>query len=99
MNLTPELKEQTDRLYKSDPVKFKRIAAWVAQGRKHGYSEAVMAEAIRRFWDWRAVDEWYPYLDTILTKVDGDRSKAASDLEHESHKEEVREASKMFLVK
>ena len=101
MGLIPELKEQTDALYFSDPVKFKRIAAWVAQGRKYEYSEPVMAEAIRQFraGHYDLVDDWYPYLDTILEKVDKDRNRDEHDEEHRKHKEEVREASKMFLVK
>ena len=82
MNLIPELKQETDRLYGSDPIKFKRLAAWVSQGRKHHYPETDMAEALRQFWDYRMVDEWYPYLDEILLKVFKDRNRDASLAEH-----------------
>ena len=99
MNLSEELKIETDRLYYSDPVKFKRLAAWVAQGRKHGYSEPDMAEALREFWGYRAIDEWYPYLDTILTKVEKNRNRDGAVLEHELHKAEDKETARMFLVK
>jgi len=88
MNLIPELKEQTDRLYQSDPVKFKRIAAWVAQGRKHKYLETDMAAALREFWDYRMVEDWYPYLDSILEKVVTDRNRDTSFREHERRRAE-----------
>ena len=99
MNLSEELKIETDRLYYSDPVKFKRLAAWVAQGRKHGYSEPDMAEALREFWGYRAIDEWYPYLDTILTKVEKNRNRDGAVLEHELHEAEDKETARRFLGK
>lgn len=91
MGLIPELKEQTDRVYKYDPIKFKRIAAWVAQGRKHRYLETDMAEALRQFWDYRMIDEWYPYLDTILEKVVKDRNMRESETEHQRHLAELKD--------
>lgn len=91
MGLIPELKEQTDRVYKYDPIKFKRIAAWVSQGRKHRYLETDMAEALRQFWDYRMIDEWYPYLDTILEKVVKDRNVRESDAEHQRHLAELKQ--------
>lgn len=91
MNLIPELKKETDRLYGSDPVKFKRLAAWVAQGRKYRHLETDMAEALRQFWDYRAIDDWYPYLDKLLDKVEKDRGAAESDREHERLKRETEE--------
>lgn len=94
MNLSPELKEQTDRLYNSDPVKFKRVAAWVAQGRKHGYLEADMAAALREFWDYRQIDEWYPYLDTVLERVVKDVSIKTTTEAHEQEKRELAEWGK-----
>jgi hypothetical protein len=91
MNLIPELKKETDRLYNSDPVKFKRLAAWVAQGRKHGYLETDMAAALREFWDYRHIDEWYPYLDTVLEKVVKDVSSKTATQAHEREKAELAE--------
>lgn len=94
MNLSPELKKETDRLYYSDPVKFKRLAAWVAQGRKHGYLESDMAAALREFWDYRQIDEWYPYLDTVLERVVKDVSIKTSTEAHEREKAEIEEWGK-----
>lgn len=99
MNLSPELKREADRLYYSDPVKFKKLAVWIAQGRKNKYSEPDMAAALREFWDYRVIDEWYEYLDSILDRIVKDRNMNESVAEHEQHKADVREASKMFLVK
>jgi hypothetical protein len=101
MNLIPELKEIADTVYFSDPVKFKRLAAWIAQGRKRNWQETDMAETLRRFnkKDREEVGDWYPYLDKILTKVEADRNRDASLVDHERHKAEVREAAEMFRVK
>jgi hypothetical protein len=88
MNLIPELKLETDRIYQSDPVKFKRLAGWIAQGRKHKYLETDMAAALREFWDYRMVDDWYPYLDSILEKVVTDRNRDVSVREHERRQAE-----------
>jgi hypothetical protein len=101
MNLSPELKAAADAIYHSDPIRFKRLAIWIAQGRKHGYSEPNMADALKDFAkkDPATVDEWYPYLDTILSKVEKNRNRDGAVLEHERHKDEVREASRIFAVK
>lgn len=69
MGLTPELKAQTDRLYFSDTVKFKGLAAWVSKKRKLEVSEADMAEALRQFWDLHEVDDWLACLEEILVGV------------------------------
>jgi hypothetical protein len=102
MNLIPELKRETDRLYESDRVKFKRLAAWVAEGRKHEILETDMAAALRQFWDYRMVDDWYPYLDSILEKIVRERTVAVFDQEHLRRKaEEARplQGSVLSLVK
>lgn len=99
MNLIPELKEAADRVYYSDPVKFKRIAAWIGQGRKNDFRETDMAEALRQFWDYRVIDEWYPYLDTILDKVVKDRNMRESTAEHERFKSEPIAGPILNLVK
>ena len=99
MNLISELKKETDRLYYSDPVKFKKLGKWVAQGRKNNFRETDMAAALREFWDYRVIDDWYEYCDSILDRIVKDRNARESTQEHEKHKEEIREASKMFLVK
>ncbi len=91
MGLIPELKAAADAVYLSDPIKFKRLAAWIGQGRKHGWTEPDMAETLRRFWDYRAIDEWYSYLDSILERVVKDRNIAESDREHEKNKRELKE--------
>jgi hypothetical protein len=90
MGLIPELKEACDEVYYIDRKKFDGLAKWINQGRKHGYSEPDMAEALRRFkaGHYDLIDEWYPYLDTILEKVVGDRNAKESIAEHERFKQE-----------
>jgi hypothetical protein len=91
MGLSPELKEQSDRLYLSDKIKFQKLAAWIGQGRKHGYFESDMAEALSQFWEYRFIDDWYPYLDQILDKVVKNRNAGEHDLETERLRQEARE--------
>jgi hypothetical protein len=99
MNLIPELKKETDRLYYSDPVKFKKLAKWVAESRKNKFLETDMAEALREFWDYRAVTEWYEYLDSILIRIDKDRNRDESLAEHEHFKNEPIAKTMLELVK
>jgi hypothetical protein len=94
MNLTPELKAIADKVYYSDPVKFKRIAAWIGQGRKHGYPESEMTEALSQFWEYRFIDDWFPYLDEILDKVHKDRGMRESQAEHQRQMYELMQGSK-----
>ncbi len=91
MGLIPELKAAADAVYNSDPKKFRNLAKWIGQGRKHGYLETDMAEALRQFWDYRVIDEWYPYLDTVLEKVVKDRNRDRALEEYETFKREVTE--------
>ena len=91
MNLIPELKKETDRLYYSDPVKFKPLAKWIAQGRKGGATEPEMAETLRRFWDYRVIDGWYEYLDEILENVIKDRNRDEFLEQHEKNKKEMKQ--------
>jgi hypothetical protein len=102
MNLSPELKRETDRLYFSDRIKYKRVAAWVAEGRKEGFLESDMAEALRQFWDVRdEVSDWYPWLDAVVEGIDEKREKAEEKVrvdeferEHERRKALEREFSR-----
>lgn len=93
MNLIPELKAAADAVYFTDTKKFQGIAKWINQGRKHGWSEKSMAEALRQFKSghYDLVDEWYPYLDTILDRIVKDRNRDASDEEHRRHLAELKE--------
>jgi hypothetical protein len=105
MNLIPELKAETDRLYFSDRVKFKDLAKWVAESRKYEFSEPDMAEALRQFWDIRLViDHWYPYLDKILEEVENKRKGKEQkqeirkfEAEHERRKREEGKFAKEWL--
>src|SRR5262245_50097102 len=96
MNLIPALKEIADKLYNSDTEKFKRLAKWINQGRKYNHLEENMAIALWGLWEALQnpkveVLDWYPYADKILDDVEKDRGAAASDREHQRHKDEVRE--------
>ena len=87
-NLSPELKAETDRLYEFDPDKFSKLIVWVNQGRKEGFTEPDMAEALREFWGYRVIDDWYPYLDKILKKVETNGTRDAALERHEELKKE-----------
>lgn len=93
LGFIPELKLETDRLFNADRTKFKEIAHWVMQGRKYKHLETDMAEALRRFWDYRHIDDWWGYLDTILEEVEKNRSRDESLAEHERLKAEERQGS------
>ncbi len=97
-NLEPELKEIADKVYFSDTVKFKKLIVWIEQGRKFGALESDMAETLRQFWDYRFIDEWYPYLDSILEKVRADRNMRASDSEHGALKASELKRGEGFLT-
>ena len=89
MNLIPELKEIGDMIYYRDRDRYKKIAAWIGQGRKNGYPEVVMAEALRRCNDqpiFHEIPDWWGYADNVLEKVLVDSNRDASLAEHEAHK-------------
>lgn len=101
MNLIPELKAAADAIYYTDPAKFRTLAKWIGQGRKNGWSEEAMAKTLREFkaGSWDLVDEWYPYLDAMLKRIDKDLNRDESDAEARRHKEEIRDLSKDFFKK
>lgn len=97
LELSPELRVAADAVYKTDTKKFERIAVWLNEGKKHGFSDAVMAEALRQFLPHaRECREWYPYLDKIVYKADKDLNRDKHQAEHNRLKEETREASKVL---
>lgn len=96
-SLNPGIKRVADRIYNSDPVKFKRLVVWIKQAEKYNYSTPVIVAALLRFEPYAKVaDPWYPYLDKIIKKVEGDFNMGAARIDHERHKEEIRELSKTF---
>ncbi len=102
--MNEDIKRVADRIYYSNPKKFVRLVVWIRQAEKYKFETVVIVTALERFEKYAASvgDNWYPYLDKLIKKVDGDINADRSLSEHELHKEEVRDASKgrMFgLVK
>lgn len=89
MHLSPELKEQTDRLYFSDREKYKRVAAWVAEGRAEEFSESDMAETLRQFWPVRdEVEDFWPWCDRVIEAMVEEREREEKRLEFEREERE-----------
>jgi hypothetical protein len=104
-NLSVVLKTQTDRLFNSDPERYKRqrMAAWIEETRID-FKESDMAEAISQLYLVRDdVEDWYPWLDKVVEGIDGKREKAEEkarvdefEREHERRKALEREFSKQW---
>jgi len=91
-NLDENIKAVADRIYASNPERFKKLITWIKQAQKFHYSDPIITEALLRF-EPRAGEaaRWYPYLDRIIDKVRADYDKRQSDHEHESRKQGERE--------
>ena len=81
----PIFQEWTDKIYEADPVKFKRLVVWVRAAART-YQPEIIATALRQF---EAVagevsNAWWPYLDRILDKVEGDANASDAKAEHEA---------------
>ncbi len=97
LELSPELRVAADAVYKTDVKKYARLPVWLQEGKKHGFSDAVMAEALRRFLPYAAeCRDWYPYLDKIVYKADQDLNRDKHAAEHAKRKEELRKVSEAF---
>ncbi len=84
--LTKEVKEAGTRIYKLDPVKFRRLWIWMQKNRT--YPPEVLLDAFQKFGPYaKQIDDYWPYLDKCLKKAwaeyqqGGSKREAAGDLE------------------
>ena len=81
--LEGDLKLYCDAVYKSDPVKFKRLIEWVYRYQRAGWKDEDLAEALRMFYPHRdKIEIWWSYLTSLLGKAHVHTLEAES----ESHK-------------
>jgi hypothetical protein len=69
--LDPQIKAVADRIYASDPAKFRRLVVWIKSVEALDYQPAWIAQALTEF-EKSGGDlngEWWPYLDKIGQKV------------------------------
>ena len=80
-----EIKEVTDRIYLIDKVKFKKLVVWV-RAASRTYQPKTIAAALKQFEAAASEvsNDWWPYLDKILDKVEGDANARDSQAEHEA---------------
>ena len=95
--LDPTVKLWADKVYQSNPAKFRKLIVWIKECEKFNFTPVMVAMALERFFPYRdQIDQWYPYLDKLVKKAEGDINRDQHLLEHEQHKEEVRQASKIL---
>ena len=95
--LDPTVKLWADKVYQSNPAKFRKLIVWIKECEKYNFTPTMVAMALERFFPYRdQIDQWYPYLDKLVKKAEGDINRDQHLLEHEQHKEEVRQASKIL---
>ena len=81
--MNSEIKEWTDKIYEADPVKFRKLVVWVRAAART-YQPETIAAALREFEAAASgvSHAWWPYLDRILDKVEGDANARKSEEEH-----------------
>jgi hypothetical protein len=95
--LDPKIKEVTDLLFRKHREKFIkcRVMTWIGEAQKNSFPTDLIVETLKSFAP-RAgeIENWYPYLDKIIYKLDKDRSRDIHDIEHERNKQETAELAK-----
>jgi hypothetical protein len=95
--LDPKIKEVTDLLFRRHREKFIkcRVMTWIGEAQKNNFPTDLIAETLKSFAPRAAeIDNWYPYLDKIIYKLDKDRNRDIHDIEHERNKQETAELAK-----
>ena len=83
--MNSEIKQWTDRIYALDKVKFRKLVVWVRAAART-YQPEIIATALKQFQAAASgvSNDWWPYLDRILDKVEGDANARESQAEHEA---------------
>lgn len=82
--LEPGLRAVIDKIYRRDPVRYKRVIVWVKRCQKLGWKDEAIREAATMgdsFID--GAPNWFAYLTKLLPKAAGRTSETKSD-EHKS---------------
>jgi hypothetical protein len=88
-DLDLKIKEAADPIYKSDPVKFHRLGAWIRTAERHPYPPEAIAAALAKFNGYSStVKAWWSYLNTMVDQVYKDQCFAEHLAEHQEHKAE-----------
>lgn len=69
--LSDEIKRIADPIYRSNPVRFKRLIVWIKEKEKRDYPVETITTTLRLFWEREQkskVAEWWPYINRIFTK-------------------------------
>ena len=93
-SLQHPLKAVIEPIYKSDPVRYRRLIHWVWFNQKQGWPDEALIEAIKLAGpNIHKANNWWKLLTFLLPKAKGRAS------EHESyvHKVEIRETTQQFL--
>jgi hypothetical protein len=77
-------------IFKSNPKKYARLAAWIKAAEKKHRSEVVVTALVDFTPYAPKVDAWWPYLDKILDRTEKDMSFAEHEAEHNRRKEELK---------
>lgn len=78
-----------ERLFKSDPSRFRMIVVWINDKAKDNSLEVITAslEALEKQENSQKVNNWWPYANKIIEKI----RVRAFEAEHEKIKQEERE--------
>ena len=86
--MNKDIKPYSDRIYAIDKAKFRRLVVWIAAAERTYRPEIIVAtlkafEPLAR----EVSNEWWPYLDRILDKVEARDNARTSEAEHNARKE------------
>lgn len=85
--LDERIKQVADRIYFSDRKKFARLIAWIKQAQRERFSDGVIATALQEFERYAAtIENWYPYLDKIIDKVEKNFNANQSENQNQDFK-------------
>ena len=83
MILDPTIKQYASLIYRINPVKYKRLIQWIKTYQKKQYTDAMIAETLKRYAlrriTYRRIINWWPYLTGLLDKVRTEMLQAESE--------------------
>jgi len=98
--MSPKIKEWSDKIYASNPKRYERLIAWIGQAQKHHYSTEAIAAALEEFHKHCAdpkIDKWYPYLDTLIYKIEGKLNAEKHEADNQAAKQAEAEFSRAMF--
>ncbi len=81
--LDPTIKSWTDKIYNVDKIKYRDLIKWV-RAAERTYTVEDIAYALGQFYEraYTVGPKWWPYLDRILDKVEGQNNARQSEAQH-----------------